>query len=379
MAAVESSAVFELRPMNLADMLDAVIRLFRHNFGILVRIAAVIHVPLGVIYIASMAAAVGGIDTEEPPTDLPWATMIGGAGVILYVILMMLAMPIMQGAMAKAVAQRHLGEEAGLGDAYRFALRRWFPLLLTTIIYGLISLVVVAIPLIPVAVLAGSSIILGDSSAPEFGIAAIIAGLLGMLVAAGLSIWTTFKLLFAPLVVVLEDQSPMDALVRSWRLTDGHFIRVAATIFVISLLAGVLTYMVAIPVQVAGALLQFVSPAGGQALAGTGMVVAQVFLQPIQIIATVLVYYDLRMRKEGFDLVMMAQAIGEPELAVRTPEGVARPATALYGMEAPPLPPLPPETAAPVYPPPPAAPTAAPPMPGTNGVPDEPGHTDQLP
>ena len=103
MAAVESSAVFELRPMNLADMLDAVIRLFRHNFGILVRIAAVIHVPLGVIYIASMAAAVGGIDTEEPPTDLPWATMIGGAGVILYVILMMLAMPIMQGAMAKAL------------------------------------------------------------------------------------------------------------------------------------------------------------------------------------------------------------------------------------------------------------------------------------
>ena len=61
MAAVESSAVFELRPMNLADMLDAVIRLFRHNFGILVRIAAVIHVPLGVIYIASMAAAVGGM------------------------------------------------------------------------------------------------------------------------------------------------------------------------------------------------------------------------------------------------------------------------------------------------------------------------------
>lgn len=77
----------------------------------------------------------------------------------------------------------------------------------------------------------------------------------------------------------------------------------------------------------------------GQALVNALSAVGQLVVQPIQIVGTVLLYYDLRMRKEGFDLVMMAEAIGEPQLAARTPEGIARPTTLLYGSEPPPPPP----------------------------------------
>ncbi len=386
--------------MNLADMLDAVIRVYRHNFGVLVRIAAVVLVPLGLLQVASAAATFGGIATETPPTDFPMVSLIGGAGYGLFFVLLVLTAPIMQGAMAKAVAQAHLGETASVGDAYRFALRRWRRLLWTTILYGLATLAAAAIPLIPAVALIGGAVLTGRSSAPEFTIAGLLVGIAGMLIAMVLSIWITFKLIFGPLVVVLEDETSIEALRRSWNLTDGHFIRVAATLFVIGVLTGVLTYMVAIPVQLAAMGLQLASPAAGQALATAGTVVAQVFLQPLQIVASVLIYYDLRMRKEGFDLVMMAEMIGEPELAMRAPTGAARPAATLYGMEAPPAPPteapmqppgggqphagtpyqaLAPPTPPPSAPAPPAASPAAKSPPPPNGATYEPRDTDQLP
>ncbi len=341
MASDRSEAVFELRPMNLADLLDAVIRLYRHNFGILIWIAAVVHVPLGLLQIVSAALAMESLNPQAPNPAITPTAVVGGVGYVLYALLLVLAMPIMQGAMAKAVGRTHLGEEASVGGTYRFALRRWGSLLGATLLYGLANLAVIAIPLIPAGVLIGGAM-LSDSGGAGFGVAAAVAGLVGALVAFAASIWVTFKLIFGPLVVVLEDRRAVEALRRSWDLTNEHFIRVAATLFVVSLLTAILTYIVAIPVQFGGAALQTVSPAGGQALSGAGMVIAQLILQPIQIVASVLLYYDLRMRKEGFDLVMMAEAINEPQLATRTPQGEAKPAAALYGSDRPPPAPPPP-------------------------------------
>jgi len=329
MATAGSEAVFELRPMNLADLLDAVVRLYRHNFGTLVRIAAVVHIPLGLLQIAGSALAAGGFDPEAPTLDIP--TLIGGGGLALYWILFFLTMPIVQGAMAKSVAQSHLGEETSVSGAYRFALRRWFSLLLATILQGLAQVGAMLIPLVPAAVLIGQAIVVAGGDMPDVGAPAIILGVGGFLV--GMAIWTVvlIKLFFGPLTVVLEDQGPVQSLSRSWSLTNGHFVRVGLTMFIVIILTVVLTYAVVLPAQIGALALQPTSPALAQAVSGATVMIAQLLLQPVQIVATVLLYYDLRMRKEGFDLVMMAETIGEPQLAVRTPQGDARPAGALYG------------------------------------------------
>ncbi len=337
-AGARSDAVFELRPMNLADLLDAVVRLYRHNFGDLIRIAAVVHVPLGILQIASSALATAGLDFESPTPNISVSMIAGGAGMALYWLLFFLTMPIVQGAMAKSVAQSHLGEATSVMDAYRFALRRWFSLLMATLLQGIAHIGSIVVPLIPAGVLAAHGVIATGGEMPAFSITLIVLALVGLLV--GTAFWTIvfIKLFFAPLTVVLEDRRPVEALGRSWSLTGGHFIRVALTMFIVIMLTVVLTYAVVIPAQLGSFLLQSISMVGAQALMGASVMVAQLLLQPVQIVATVLLYYDLRMRKEGFDLVMMAETIGEPQLAVRTPEGHAQPAAALYGPAADPSP-----------------------------------------
>lgn len=344
MATGGSEAVFELGPMNLADLLDAVIRLYRHNFGTLVRIAAVVHVPLGVLQIASSALATGGLDFETPSPTIGTSTLIGGLGVIIYWVLFFLTMPIVQGAMARAVAQSHLGEETSVGEAYRFALRRWFNLLVATLLQGVAHVAAVGVPLLPVGVVIGADVFASGGGLPDFGIRTLVLGLAGIL--GALAVWTVVfvKLFFGPLTVVLEDRGPVESLSRSWGLTTGHFVRVALTMFIVVMLTVVLTYIVVIPAQLAALALQVVSAVGAQAVSGAAVMLTQVLLQPVQIVATVLIYYDLRIRKEGFDLVMMAETIDEPQLATRTASGEARPAGALYGSP-PPAPASPSESA----------------------------------
>lgn len=360
MATSNSEAVFELRPMNLADLLDAVIRLYRHNLATLIGIAAVVHIPLGLVYIVGVALAGTAMEAEGPLDSTATMTMAiaGGLGVTLYFMLYLLTMPIVQGAIAKAVAQSHLGEDPSVWGAYRFVLSRWFSLLLVTFLQGVIQLCAAIPALIPVTVLVARSVTLAEGGFPPVGWADIVLGIVGLLISVVLVTYFFVKLFFGALVVVLEDHGPIEALRRSWRLTDGHFIRVAITFIIVAGMTFVFTYMVSLPIEAGAMALQLVSMAGGQALSAAGQIVAQVIMQPILIVAIVLLYYDLRIRKEGFDLVMMAETIGEPGLVAHAAQGEARRQEALYGTETPPPPPPPSST--------------------PNGASDEPRDPDQL-
>jgi hypothetical protein len=250
----------------------------------------------------------------------------------------------MQAAIAKAVAEIYLGGAPTIGSVYRFAFRRWWPLVAVAIITGLIGFVVTAIALAPLVGIAVAVGAFGDETAMTVGIVLAVVGLIAFLAALNAAVAITIRLFFGPLVVVLEEEGAVAALHRSWELTGGHFWRILIAIGILWLMVTVLTGVVVWPAQIGTYFLQEVSFSAAQAVLNGLSAFAQLFVQPIQIIGTVLLYYDLRMRKEGFDLVMMAEAIGEPELAVRATSGEALPA--LYGPAAAQAPPPPPESEA---------------------------------
>ncbi len=155
---------------------------------------------------------------------------------------------------------------------------------------------------------------------------ATLLGLLGVVAVAYLGT----MLYFCGLVVVLEDSQAVPALQRSWRLVSGQFWRVFG--IMVSIARSIMVYPVQFGMMLLGENMMAVTYAVTQGVA----VVAQLLTFPLMIAGTVLLYYDLRIRKEGFDLAAMAEAIGQPELAVRTVTGEAAPA--LFGGAAPPAP-----------------------------------------
>jgi hypothetical protein len=162
-----------------------------------------------------------------------------------------------------------------------------------------------------------------------------LGSLFGVLTLNGLAVMCAFILLIIPGIylacrlltcvpaALLEDLGPRSSLERSWGLTKDC----AGRAFVIYLLYFVLAYAAAflftLPFGVAIAL----SAKNPEALrmwsaaSQVGEFLGEVLISPILTIATAVFYYDLRVRKEAFDLQFMMNPTGP--IAPGTP-GVAK-------------------------------------------------------
>jgi hypothetical protein len=111
------------------------------------------------------------------------------------------------------------------------------------------------------------------------------------------------RYLFGSTVLVVEGRKGTKALGRSWRLAKGHFWKVFGTY----ILAGIMAAIVASILRLPGdALFSAVGPAGWP-FAAIGLSLAAILTTPFTTLITVLLYFDLRIRKEAFDLEIMAR------------------------------------------------------------------------
>jgi hypothetical protein len=102
--------------------------------------------------------------------------------------------------------------------------------------------------------------------------------------------------MFVPTVIVLEGTFGWTALKRSKALARGHYIRNCAMLLLLY-----------IPTFILGRVLFFSLQVSGNDVLKVIGVALQTALYPLPLIATVLLYYDLRARSEGYDLTMLSQ------------------------------------------------------------------------
>ncbi|MFN3334708.1 MAG: glycerophosphoryl diester phosphodiesterase membrane domain-containing protein, partial [Caldilinea sp.] len=116
--------------------------------------------------------------------------------------------------------------------------------------------------------------------------------------------------LVAPVVVLVERCGPTGALKRSWRLTEGSFWRLFGLLVLLVILNGV---VLGLPLT----LLQFLTLAVSTpqlmgvlngVLTGVSYLVS-ILWYPFMALTLLLVYYDLRVRKENYDLLLRIQAL----------------------------------------------------------------------
>jgi hypothetical protein len=103
---------------------------------------------------------------------------------------------------------------------------------------------------------------------------------------------------------------------RSWWLVQGRWWRTFLVLFLIAIIWYVAQFALGAFLQLGSFLLRLiVSPFVAAAISSAISQVVSALVSPILQIAIVLVYFDLRVRKEGLDLFQMAHQLTPPQAA----------------------------------------------------------------
>ncbi len=136
----------------------------------------------------------------------------------------------------------------------------------------------------------------------------------GLLLTLPLTAWLAVMLSLTIPVVVLERRGPIAALGRSWRLVHGSYWRAFGIYFLAYLMTTVLSMVISLPIASVDGLAGALSGSGTGTARVTVAILVATDIAIASLIATiesgilVLVYADMRMRKEGMDIVLLHAA-----------------------------------------------------------------------
>ena len=245
-----------LGPRDLGGILEETFRIYRRNFLRIAAIVVIIEVPLGIL--ASVLVYALGmrfipfIEIVEGTFEAPALFIVT---MIIFVVVSIVAYALIEGALIHAVSEQNLRQTISIGRAYRFALERLGAMLGAMILAGL-ALLVMSITIIGIP-------------------AAIYVGVR----------WT-----FIWQAALLEGLGPGAALSRSSDLVRGNWWRVLGIMFVVGIIAGAISAILGIMPII-------------------GSIIGSILSTLVVVTGATLLYYDLRVRKEGYSLDALAQEL----------------------------------------------------------------------
>lgn len=241
----------QLRPLSTGEILDGALVLMRRNFGLLLTVALVCQ---GVPTTMDVYIDLSGGPGLNPGLSLLDRLLTIASGVLV------------TGATVHVVSEAYLGRTTALGDAIRFGGSRFGTVFGSNLISGVLTLLATLLLIIP-----------------------------GIVVACGFSV-------SAP-AAAFESGSSSDAVRHSWELTKG-FRWKALGLWVVTVGMFLVVYLA---VGVVGGWVGALIDATDTLLVVLGACVS-LLIYPVIACVFTLFYYDLRIRKEGFDIDMLTIA-----------------------------------------------------------------------
>ena len=257
----ESRGPVRLERLGAGQTIDAAIRLYRARWKTLLAISAVIVVPYSLLEQYAIHASRHPVLIGRQVVNQSDSSVV----VVFFILNYVLIQPLIQ-----AMAGIYLGHDVRAGESLRFGLSKLGWVLLWSFLAGLLT---------------------------AFGLIALIVG----------AIFLYVRFYFTVSAVVLEDEKS-NPIGRSWNLTKGLWWHIFGTSLLASLIAGIAGIIFAIPtaliaVNDTGQSIAWVF----QAVLGAA---STVLVTPFTMGVIVLLYFDARIRKEGFDLAVMAREVG---------------------------------------------------------------------
>jgi hypothetical protein len=274
-------AALDLRPLSLGEILDRTFSLYRLHFFLFLGITAIPHLLILAMNLAGTLLTKMPDVAAQPPAE-QWQSAassglmaFGVVGLIVGVVIYLVAYLFAQGGTVFAVSELYLGRTTSIGASLRRMRGQLGSLFGVIILNGLATL--------------GATLFL------------IIPG-----------IYVACRLIACVPAALLEDLGPRSSLERSFKLTKGF----AGRAFIIFFLYLILFYAAALLFM-----FPFLFAAGISAkdpgmarvwlaLSQVGNFLAAILVGPFLTIATAVFYYDLRVRKEAFDLQLMMNPSG---------------------------------------------------------------------
>jgi hypothetical protein len=250
----------QLRPLSFGEILDGAFTLYRRHFATLATTSLLVQLPVLAVY--ALQGALAGM---------------GDAAMIASVLVGLLVFPATLAAFAfgrpalvRLASNAYLGQPVTRADAFAVARKRVWAILATAILFFLAVMVGYVCLIVP-------GIILG------------------------------FMFFLMDQVVTLEGSVGAEALSRSQVLTKGAWGRIFGlnSVLAIILYLPLVALMIGLGVGAALLMGSSLNPAAVPALmSGFYMMMAALFaiVQPLQVLANTILYYDRRVRTEALDL-----------------------------------------------------------------------------
>lgn len=277
-----------LRPRTATELVDAAFQLLRRHYLQFVSIAAVFLIPVIVLQAWAMT---------------PQRSAVPSPGYFFAFFVVAVLALLSTAAVTVGVSDSYVHDRVDVMYAIRRVLARIVPILLGTfativVIFAVMFVLVMAFTIVATSLTAAIGV--GRAG----GVTAIVGTVLGF-AGVALGFLSTYARIFAvPMVIVLEGTSVGTAFTRSLSLTEGAVWRIMGVfVLVFFIFAAFLGLMLMAGTMITMQYARLVT--AYSVLAGT----INVFVYPIYTVFVTLLYYDLRIRRDGFDLEMMSKEL----------------------------------------------------------------------
>jgi len=271
----------DLRPMELGEILDGALTIYRRHFGLFVRLGvAALFVPvLLTVYVQFSGGPQEHYVLWFLTTVIQYfATLLLTAGAI------------------RVISDSYMGREPQLSEALSLGFAKMGPLFVVGLSKGLIIVLIGG----------GAGLVIALLVSLQAGVFSGLIIFAVLIAAIWFVFWVACGYAVTTQVVVLEAiPGTFEAFGRSWSLTSGF----RGKIFSIAFVAGLIVYVPTAAVAGVGAAMAMESPITQQVFQVFAAVLPMV-LTPILSCVFTLMYYDLRVRREGFDLQLLGQQLG---------------------------------------------------------------------
>jgi hypothetical protein len=241
-----------LRARSVSDIVDAAFALYRRHSGQYILVVALAHVPTLILQIVMQGS--------RPPGSMP--SLANG---LLLMPVSLVTFSFMSGMVMLMGSQVYLGGEPDIGVAATTVLARFRRLLPATLLLWI----------------------------------AYAVGLLCLVVGA---LYVAARFFAVEAVVVLENRNAADAFGRSSTLSDGRKEHILGTLLLVYIIYFLL-------LMGASWIANF---AGNQVVSIMVSTAVTIVVYPVLGLTTMVLYYDTRIRHEGFDLEQMERSLGSP-------------------------------------------------------------------